>query len=78
MHWSGFETTAIDLAASSRDRKATNLYHISHADDEKNDPCLESLYYVRAGELKQILFLNLLEHAAFDLDKLVRYEQRQQ
>ena len=30
-----------------------------------------------AGELEEVLFLELLEHASLDLDKLVRQQERQ-
>jgi hypothetical protein len=64
----------IHFTPSSGDREATDLDNITQCNNHQDNPELKSLDNITAGELKEILLFNLLEHTALDLYKLVRHE----
>ncbi|KJR80299.1 uncharacterized protein SPSK_05031 [Sporothrix schenckii 1099-18] len=66
------------VEAGARHRQAANLDDVAQGNDEQHDPQLEPLDNVGARQLERVFLFRALEHAALDLDKLVRHEQRQQ
>lgn len=68
----------VHFTPSSGDREATDLDNIAQCNNYEDDPELESLHNISAGELEEILLLDLLEDTALDLYKLVRHEQAEQ
>lgn len=78
MQWHLGGPRITELNAGAGDTEPTNFDDISHANDEQDDPQLEALNDVGAGELEEVLLFDALEDAAFNFDKLVRHEQREQ
>src|ERR1700712_3161485 len=68
----------IHFTPSARDREAPDLDNVAQRNDYEDDPELKSLHNITAGELKEILLLDLLEDTALDLYKLVRHKQAKQ
>ena len=65
------------LGTSTRNTQSTDFNNVTHADNEKHDPELETFNDISTGELKQIVFLETFEDSAFDLDELVREKKCQ-